>query len=54
MAGTLIPEGVDLVEDGDDLEQSLDQLDKDLSKLGEILADRILLEDQIISAFTNQ
>jgi regulator of sigma D len=42
------------VEDGDDLEQSLDQLDKDLSKLGEILADRILLEDQIISAFTNQ
>lgn len=42
------------VEDGDDLEQSLDHLDKDLSKLGEILADRILLEDQIIAAFTNQ
>lgn len=41
-------------EDDDDLEQSLSHLDTDLSKLGEILADRILLEDQIISALTNQ
>ena len=41
-------------EDTEDLAQSLGHLDSDLSKLGEILADRILLEDQIISAFTNQ
>ena len=40
-------------EDCDDLESKLDHLDNDLSKLGEILADRILLEDQIISAYTN-
>lgn len=40
-------------EDCDDLEQKLGHLDNDLSKLGEILADRILLEDQIIAAYTN-
>ena len=41
-------------DDCEDLAQSLDHLDSDLSRLGEILADRILLEDQIIAAFTNQ
>lgn len=41
-------------EDCEDLENALGHLDSDLSKLGEILADRILLEDQIIAAFTNQ
>ncbi len=33
---------------------NLSNLEQDLSKLGEILADRITLEDQIISAYTNQ
>lgn len=31
--------------------QHLEALDKDLSSLGEILADRIVYEDQVISAF---
>lgn len=39
-------------EDGEDMDISIDHLDDDLSKLGEILADRILLEDQIISVFS--
>jgi len=32
--------------------KNLSSLDKDLSSLGEILADRILYEDQVISAFS--
>ena len=32
--------------------QHFSSLDRDLSSLGEILADRILYEDQVISAFT--
>ena len=40
-------------EDCEDM-NSLDHLDDDLSKLGEILADRILLEDQLISAFSSK
>ena len=32
--------------------QHFSSLDHDLSSLGEILADRILYEDQVISAFT--
>jgi regulator of sigma D len=40
------------IEDDDELANTLGHLDNDLSRLGEILADRILLEDQIISAFT--
>ena len=33
---------------------NLSTLEQDLSKLGEILADRITLEDQVISSFNNQ
>lgn len=32
----------------------LSMLEQDLSKLGEVLADRITLEDQIIATYTNQ
>jgi len=37
--------------DADQKGQHLSSLDQDLSSLGEILADRILYEDQVISAF---
>jgi regulator of sigma D len=33
---------------------NLSNFEQDLSKLGEVLADRITLEDQIISSYTNQ
>ena len=33
---------------------NLSTLEQDLSKLGEVLADRITLEDQVISSFNNQ
>lgn len=32
----------------------LSMLEQDLSKLGEVLADRITLEDQVIATYTNQ
>lgn len=38
--------------DNEDMSNSFEHLDEDLSKLGEILADRILLEDQVISVFS--
>ncbi|HED13907.1 MAG TPA: Rsd/AlgQ family anti-sigma factor [Gammaproteobacteria bacterium] len=38
--------------DFDDQCDDLDSLDADLSRLGEILADRILYEDQVIAALT--
>jgi regulator of sigma D len=39
-------------DEDEDITGSLAHLDSDLSKLGEILADRILLEDQIIDVFS--
>jgi regulator of sigma D len=44
-------EGADLLEDENNL---LEVLDTDLSSLGEILAERIQLEDKVISALTGQ
>lgn len=41
-------------EDCDEMGKSIEHLDADLSRLGEILADRILLEDQIISIFSGK
>lgn len=38
--------------DSEDKANNTDSLDKDLSMLGEKLADRILLEDQVITAMT--
>ena len=38
--------------DNEDMSNTFEHLDEDLSKLGEILADRILLEDQVISVFS--
>lgn len=38
--------------ESDNKEKHFSSLDDDLSSLGEILADRILYEDQVISAFT--
>jgi regulator of sigma D len=38
--------------DAEQKAEPLSSLDNDLSNLGEILADRILYEDQVISAFT--
>ena len=40
-------------EECENLANLLTRLDTDLSKLGEILADRITLEDQIISAYSD-
>lgn len=39
--------------DNEDNCKSLSELDQDLSKLGEILADRILYEDQVIEAISS-
>jgi len=40
--------------DDSDRSNDLAELDRDLSQLGEVLADRILLEDQLISVLTNK
>lgn len=40
--------------DDSDRSNDLAELDRDLSQLGEVLADRILLEDQLISVLTSK
>lgn len=40
--------------DADERKSDLETLDADLSKLGELLADRILYEDQIIDALSSE